>query len=114
MRAPVSGGVGGVEMRLPIRVAPHRRGLGTALYQLLPTEILLVPHNHVTWVHIAPLPVGLCTVGPVKESAELISLVSFEGWLSGGTELGAVPDLHMPLGRCCWLAGHLYKKVRGF
>ena len=59
MRAPVSGGVGDVEIKLPIRVAPHRRGLGTALYQLLLAEILfvasnliVVPHNHVTWVHI--------------------------------------------------------------
>ena len=71
VRAPVSGGVGAVEMTLPIRVAPHKqaRGLGTALYQLLLAEILLVPHNHLT--------VGLCTVGHVKESAERISLVSF-------------------------------------
>ena len=59
VRALVSGGVGAVETRLPIRVAPHRRVLGTALYQLLLAEILLVPHNHVTWVHMASLPVGL-------------------------------------------------------
>ena len=53
VRAPVSGSVGDVGIKLPIRVAPHRRGLGTALYQLLLAEILLVPHSHVTWVHIA-------------------------------------------------------------
>ena len=47
------GGVGDVEIKLPIRVAPHRRGLVTALYQPLLAEIPLVPHSHVTWVHIA-------------------------------------------------------------
>ena len=78
VRAPSSGDVADVEMKLPIRVAPHRRGLRTALYQLLLAEILLVqvPH-HVTWVHIASLPVGLCTVSHVEESAERISLASF-------------------------------------
>ena len=43
MRAPVSGGVGDVEIKLPIRVAPRRRGLGTALYQLLLAEVCLSP-----------------------------------------------------------------------
>jgi hypothetical protein len=43
VRAPVSGGVGDVEIKLPIRVAPRRRGLGTALYQLLLAEVCLSP-----------------------------------------------------------------------
>ena len=101
MRAPVSGGVGAVEMRLHIRVAPHRRGLGTALYQLLLAEILLHlgPRGALSQGSSGPvpgfLPVELWTVGPVKESAKRISLVSFV--ISAprvGTELGAVPDLH--------------------
>ena len=69
VRAPVSGGVGDVGIKLPIRVAPRRQGLGTALYQLLLAEVCLFPWPK-SLRGLGPdlLPVELCTVGRVRET----------------------------------------------